>query len=266
MDNRPIGVFDSGVGGLTVVSQIFNHLNNEKIIYMGDTARLPYGSKSKETVTKYSLQICRFLLTKGVKAIIVACNTASSNSLEYLQKEFDIPIFGMVEPGVTSALHESKGDRIGIIATERTVRSKAYENLIQKKSPETIVYSKSCPLFVSLVEEGFFDNEIAELTVKHYLDEFINKNIDSLVLGCTHYPLLKNCIQKVMGKIKIIDPAETMAKELKHYLHQHDLLNENIETPRHDFYLSDNTDKFDFIARTALNKEYIAQIIDIEKY
>ena len=169
MDKRPIGVFDSGVGGLTVVKQIMKTLPQENIIYFGDTARLPYGTKSKKTVTKFSKQIVRFLLTKNVKAVIIACNTASSNSLEELRQTFDIPIFGVIVPGVEEALRSTKNKKVGIIGTASTIRSKAYETLIAQTDKSIEVYAKPCPLFVSLVEEGWTENAVSKLTAEIYL-------------------------------------------------------------------------------------------------
>lgn len=267
MDNRPIGVFDSGVGGLTVVKQVMKTLPQEDIVYFGDTARLPYGSKSKEAVTRFSRQIVRFLLTKNVKAIIIACNTASSNSLDILRQEFDLPIFGVVVPGVEEALHSTKNKKVGIIGTAATVRSNAYQKLICKADSEIKVFSKACPLFVSLVEEGWIENEIARLTAKEYLRELIDEGIDSLVLGCTHYPLLKRCIGETVGEaIRLVDPAKATAKQVWSYLQENSLLNEMEKAGERVFYVSDATDKFEFLCQRALKKSYEPEIIDIEKY
>ena len=172
MDNRPIGVFDSGVGGLTVVKELLQHGPNEQIIYFGDTARVPYGSKSKETVTKYSKQIIRFLLTKNVKGLIVACNTISSNSLEELQKDFDLPILGVVKPGALMAARTSQNQRIGIIGTEATVNSKTYKTLIQEQKPEAKIFGQACPLFVPLVEEGWLTDDVTYQVAKKYLQSY----------------------------------------------------------------------------------------------
>ena len=209
MDNRPIGIFDSGVGGLTVVKEIVKCLPNENIVYFGDTARVPYGDKSKDVVTKYSKQIVRFLMTKNVKAIIAACNTVSSNSMEELRKEFDIPFVGVVEPGVKSVLETTKNKKVGIIGTEATVRSGMYSRLIHQADSSIEVFSKPCPLFVPLAEEGWYENDVAKMTASIYLDELICCGIDTLLLGCTHYPLLKQCIGETIGdEIKIVDPAK----------------------------------------------------------
>lgn len=267
MDNRPIGVFDSGVGGLTVVKEVMKVMPHENIVYFGDTARLPYGSKSKEAVTKFSKQDVRFLLTKDVKAIIVACNTASSNSLDALQAAFDVPIFGVIEAGVGEALRATKNNRIGIIGTAATVRSGAYKDMICQKNAEISVFSKACPLFVPLAEEGWTENEVATLTAKSYLAELMEKKVDSVVLACTHYPLLKRCIGEVIGEdVKLVDPARATAKQVKRYLQTNEILNESqIDGSRH-FFLSDKTDMFTSICKKALKKHYEAEIIDIEQF
>ena len=266
-DNRPIGVFDSGVGGLTIVKQLMKVLPHENIVYFGDTARVPYGSKSKETVTKYSLQDIRFLQSKNVKAIIVACNTASSNSLTEMRNTFDIPIFGVVEPGVKAALKATKNKKIGIIGTAATVRSKAYETMICNADKDIQVFTKSCPLFVPLAEEGWTDNEVAKLTAKQYLAELIEKEIDALVLGCTHYPLLKRCIGTTVGEnIKLVDPAKVTAKKMNFFLTEHCMKNTSQTEGQRQFYLSDTTATFGFICQKSLQHHYEAEIIDIETY
>ena len=267
MDTRPIGVFDSGVGGLTVVKQIMKVMPHENIVYFGDTARVPYGTKSKEAVTKYSKQNVRFLLSKDVKAIIVACNTASSNSMDAMREAFDVPIFGVVIPGVEEALRATKNKKIGVIGTAGTVRSGAYERMICERDSEMQVYSKACPLFVPLAEEGWTDNEISHQAAKKYLQELIDLGIDSLVLGCTHYPLLKRCIGTTVGdSIKLVDPAKATAKRVMRFLGEKGLLNESQEPGNKQFYLSDSTDMFQFICQKALKYGYQAEIIDIEKY
>ncbi len=251
MDTRPIGVFDSGVGGLTVVKQVMKVMPHENIVYFGDTARVPYGSKSKEAVTKFSLQNVRFLETKDVKAIIVACNTASSNSLDAMRAATDTPIFGVVVPGVEAAVRATKNHKVGIIGTAATVRSG----------------SKACPLFVPLAEEGWTDNEVSRLTAQSYLQELLAKGIDSLVLGCTHYPLLKRCIGTTVGDaVKLVDPAKATARQVKEFLAERDQLNENEEEGVRRFYLSDTTNTFGFLCQKALKHPYEAEIIDIEKY
>ncbi len=267
MDTRPIGVFDSGVGGLTVVKQIMKVLPHENIVYFGDTARVPYGTKSKEAVTKYSKQNVRFLRSKDVKAIIVACNTASSNSLDALRETFDIPLFGVVVPGVEEALRSTKNKRVGVIGTAGTVRSGAYERMLRERDAEIRIFSKACPLFVPLAEEGWTDNEVAHQAAKRYLTELVELGIDSLVLGCTHYPLLKRCIGTTVGEeIRLVDPAKATAQHMMAFLREHGLLNETGQPGLKQFYLSDSTDTFRYICQKALKYGYEAEIIDIERY
>lgn len=267
MDNRPIGVFDSGVGGLTVVSELMNVIGNERIIYFGDTARVPYGNKSKDIVTKFSMQDVRFLLTKDVKAIVVACNTVSSNSLVDLKNKFDVPIFGVVIPGANEAVKTTKNKKVGVIGTVATIRSNVYEEYIVAKDKEIKVYSKACPMFVPLAEEDWTDNEIAYLTAKEYLTELVNFGIDSLVMGCTHYPLLRNCIKKVVGNgINLVDPAHETALVLKKFLEDNNMFRAEKSIPSHEFYLSDPTDMFKRICNKALSREFSAEQVDIEKF
>lgn len=267
MDTRPIGVFDSGVGGLTVVKQVMKVMPHEHIVYFGDTARVPYGTKSKDAVTKYSLQNVRFLQSKDVKAIIVACNTASSNSLEAMRAATDIPIFGVVVPGVEAAVRATQNQKVGVIGTIATVRSGAYESMIRQKNPDIAVYSKACPLFVPLAEEGWTDNDISRLTAQQYLKELLAKDIDTLVLGCTHYPLLKRCIGTTVGeRVKLVDPAKATARQVRDFLAQQNRLNENDTEGERHFYLSDTTSMFQALCQKALKHPYDAQIIDIETY
>lgn len=267
MDTRPIGIFDSGVGGLTVVKQVMKVMPHEHIVYFGDTARVPYGTKSKDAVTKYSLQNVRFLRSKDVKAIIVACNTASSNSLEAMRAATDIPIFGVVVPGVEAAVRATQNQKVGVIGTIATIRSGAYESMIRQKNPDIAVYTKACPLFVPLAEEGWTDNDISRLTAQQYLQELLTKDIDTLVLGCTHYPLLKRCIGITVGeRVKLVDPAKATARQVRDFLAQHNCLNENDTEGERHFYLSDTTSMFQALCQKALKHPYDAQIIDIETY
>ena len=268
MDNRPIGIFDSGVGGLTVVKEVMQQLPNEQIIYFGDTARVPYGSKSKETITKYSRQIIKFLLEKEVKAVIIACGTASSNSLKTMRREFEaLPIKGVVQPGAMAAVHTTNNNKIGIIGTESTIRSGAYKKLIQEQNPDIEVYSKACPLFVPLAEEGWVTGDIAKQTAGIYLKEILKQDIDTLVLGCTHYPLLIDCIQEVVGdQVKLVNPATETAAQLKRLLEENNTLRVESALPIHEFYVSDNTTKFDQLALSVLQKPYLAKKIDIDRY
>ena len=196
----PVGVFDSGVGGLTVAREIMRNLPNEDIVYFGDTARVPYGSKSKDNIIRYSRQIIHFLQTKGVKAIVIACNTASALALETVKEEFDIPIIGVVEPGARAALAVTETKKIGVIGTEATVRSAMYEKIIQGTRPDVTVLAKACPLFVPLVEEGFKKHHVTDEIIDFYLSSLKESDIDALILGCTHYPLLRSKIREYVGE------------------------------------------------------------------
>lgn len=266
MDNRPIGIFDSGVGGLTVVSEFLKILPNEEIIYFGDTARVPYGSKSKQTIEKFSIQNVNFLLSKNVKAIVVACNTVSSNCYDELTARFSIPFVEVVEPGARECLRNTENNIVGVIGTERTIESGAYEKHLKTLNPNIQVYSKSCPLFVHLAEEGWVNNSVAASTAEIYLQELIDRDIDSLILGCTHYPLLTEVIKKTVGYVKIINPAKETALTMKNLLESRNLLNETSTETSHTFYVSDNTKKFNKICNLVLGKSYSATMIDIEKY
>jgi len=266
MDNRKIGVFDSGVGGLTVVSEVFRYLPNEEIVYFGDTARVPYGSKSRGTVLKYSAQLMNFMLAKDVKAVIIACGTISSNCREELAAMYDVPIVDVLTPGAEACAAATINNIAGVIGTERTIKSGAFERRLKALKQEITVYSKACPLFVPLAEEGWFDNPVADLAAEIYLRELADKKIDALLIACTHYPLLLNCIKKVTGDIKIINPAEAAAQKMKTLLADKNIFRDSPIEPRHEFYISDDTDKFGFVSRHALQKEYPVIVVDIEKY
>lgn len=256
--NLPIGVFDSGVGGLTVAKEIMNQLPNEKIIYFGDTARVPYGNKSKETVTAYSRQIVRFLMSKGVKAIVVACNTASAFALETIRHEIDIPIIGVVKPGARTAAETTENGRIGVIGTEGTIKSGIYSEFLKEISPKAQVFGQACPLFVPLVEEGWADDSVTEEVVRRYLSDLLCKDVDTVVLGCTHYPLLRRVIAKVAGdKVKLVNPAFESARELRRVLKENDLLNDEKSSLHHQFFVSDGAEKFREFANSILPCEII---------
>jgi len=266
MNRQAIGVFDSGVGGLTVVRELMRALPNEEIIYFGDTARVPYGAKTKETVTKYAKQIMHFLLTKNVKAVIIACGTVSSNCYEALRAAFDVPIIEMVQHGAAACLDTTANNRIGVIGTEATIRSGAYERSIRTERREAEVFAKACPLFVPLAEEGWTNNTVAQLTAELYLQELIDRKIDTLVLGCTHYPLLLDCIRRAVGGIAIVNPAEAAAAYVARFLRENGLERGESVAPRHAFYVSDNTQKFDRICRLVLNNPYPSETVDIETF
>lgn len=224
--DAPIGVFDSGIGGLTVAQAIMRQLPAESLIYFGDTARVPYGPKSPETVRRYSHEIAAFLLEQGVKAIVVACNTATAHALPMLEAELDVPVIGVVGPGARAAVKASSAGRIGVIGTEGTIRSGAYVKAIHAEAPEAIVTVRACPLFVPLVEEGWNDSEATRLIAAEYLAPFSQGAVDTLVLGCTHYPLLKRVIGETIGRaVRLIDSAEETAADTRRMLDEHGLAN-----------------------------------------
>ncbi len=223
-NRRPIGVFDSGVGGLTVLKQLSLRMPHERLIYLGDTARLPYGTKSKETVLKYSMRNASFLLEKGVKCLVVACNTASSLALEDLRRQFEMPVIGVIQPGAKKEASTTRVRRVGVIGTLATVRSRAYEEAIEGYGKDIEVTSVPCPLFVALAEEGWVEDEVTFLVAQRYLASLQGKGIDVLVLGCTHYPLLKPVLSQVMGKdVALVDSAEEAANEVAASLREHGL-------------------------------------------
>jgi glutamate racemase len=250
---NPVGFFDSGIGGLTVVKSVQQIMPNENIVYFGDTARVPYGSKSNETVIEYSLQAANFLLRKNIKLLVVACNTASSVALKELRKFLTIPVIGMIEPGAGTAIRESKKGIIGVIGTRATINNKAYSTEIKRLNPKVKVYEKACPLFVPLAEEGWLDHKVTELVAKEYLSEVKEKKIDTLVLGCTHYPILKEVIQKVVGKsVKLVDSGSPAAKLVEDYLNGRQLRNQSVHHGVSEFYVSDVPVKFKDVAERFL--------------
>ncbi|NOS84114.1 MAG: glutamate racemase [Ignavibacteria bacterium] len=256
--SRPIGVFDSGVGGLTVVKELNRLLPNEKIIYFGDTGRVPYGNKSKETIIHYSLQVAYFLMKKKIKMLVVACNTASSVSLPTLKRHFHIPIIGVIEPGARSAIETTLKNKIGVIGTLGTVRSNAYKKALKKIKGNVNVFQDPCPLFVHLAEDGWNKNKIAKMVADEYLKPLKDKNIDTLILGCTHYPLLKDVIQKSVGnKVVLIDSGKETAKEVKRILEKKRLANNHKMTEKNHsvFYVSDFPHKFKEVSQRFLSKE-----------
>ncbi|WP_425446248.1 glutamate racemase [Dethiothermospora halolimnae] len=256
MDNRPIGVFDSGIGGLTVLKEIMEQLPGEDVIYFGDTARIPYGTRSKETVTKYSFQCIKFLLSKKIKAIVIACNTASAIALEEAQKNFDIPIIGVITPGANKAALVTKNKRIGVIGTTGTINSEAYQMRIRRIDKSSQVIGIACPLFVQIVEDGWEDSDVAKLTAEKYLMELKEHDIDTLVLGCTHYPILRYTLSKVMGdKVNLVNPAFETAKVTKEILKEKGLLSDKLDKPKYKYYVSDAPEKFRRIGGNILGKD-----------
>lgn len=250
---NPIGFFDSGIGGLTVVKSVIDLLPNENIVYFGDTARVPYGSKSNETVIDYSLQAANFLLRKNIKLLVVACNTASSVALKELKRFLTVPVIGMIEPGSKMALQETRNGIIGVIGTRSTINNKAYSTQIKKLNPKVKVIEKACPLFVPLAEEGWINHKATELIAKEYLTELKEKKIDTLLLACTHYPILSDVIQKVVGKnVKLIHSGIPAAKIIEEYLNGRGLRNNSNQLGKREFYVSDIPNKFHEIAERFL--------------
>ncbi len=267
----PIGVFDSGVGGLTVVREIMRQIPNESICYFGDTARVPYGSKTKETVTKFSRQIVRFLKTHQVKTIVIACNTASAYALDELEKEIDIPIIGVVRPGAKVAAEVTKNGKIGVIATEATIGSQIYNRYIQEINNNVTIYGKACPLFVPLVEEGLWQDPVTDEIAKRYLSELIDIGIDTLIMGCTHYPLIRSTIGRVIGEeVTLVNPAYETALELKAMLRERGLLNQEahkLGSNQYQFYVSDAAGKFKQFANSIIKYGILsAKTVNIEDY
>lgn len=267
----PIGVFDSGVGGLTVAREILRNLPNEKIIYFGDTARVPYGNKSPETIIRYSRQIANFLVSRNVKAITIACNTASAWALEAVREELDIPVIGVVIPGAIAAARETHNGSIGVIGTKATVSSGLYDQYIRKFKPDARVCSAACPLFVPLVDEQMIDDSVTRQMIHRYLDDMIHENdIDTLILGCTHYPLLLKVIAQEIHahragqpaekgeNITLVNPAFETAIELKNMLAQTGLLSDRqspVSPDEHEYFVSDDTEQFKVFAEEVLQVE-----------
>jgi glutamate racemase len=238
-------MFDSGIGGLTVMKQIIHRLPHEHILYFGDTARLPYGNKSSETIIKYSIENSTLLINEEIKLLVVACNTATAHALERLQQTFDIPIVGVIEPGAQRATEVTHNKRIGVLATKSTIHSRRYELAIKERIADAHVVSIACPLFVHLVEEQLISHKATELIVRDYLDPLLKEDIDTLLLGCTHYPLLTSIIQDVVGEeVQIVDSATTCAEEVAYLLNANGLEKKISEKVSHRFMVSDDPERF----------------------
>ena len=266
----PVGVFDSGVGGLTVAREISRQLPNENIVYFGDTARVPYGSKSQNTIIRFSEQIIRFLKTKQVKAIVIACNTASALALDAVRDEFDVPVMGVVIPGARAAVEATKNRKVGVIGTDATVQSGMYTKIIQGMDPQVEVVEKACPLFVPLVEEGFKEHAVTQEIIEYYLESMRSSDIDAMILGCTHYPLLRSKIRSYMGeKIQIVNPAYETAMDLKKLLAERGMENDGSteQHSRYSFYVSDAAEKFRRFANTVMPFDVpTTNIVNIEEF
>src|SRR5258706_922088 len=260
----PIGLFDSGIGGLTVLQQIIEKLPRENTVYLGDTARSPYGTKSVETVLRYSFENADFLLQKGVKLVVVACNTSTAVALAALEENLTVPVVGVIEPGARGALKKTRNKRVGVIGTEGTIQSGAYTQALKRLDPKVEVYSRACPLFVPLVEEGWLDNEVVERTVESYLASLKKSGIDTLILGCTHYPLLKKAIRKFMGReVRLVDSAEETADEVSALLQKRSLEREKGKGSA-SFFVTDVPDRFIKVGRRFLG-EKVDSAVRIER-
>ncbi len=265
--NLAIAVFDSGVGGLTIVKEILNVLPYESVVYLGDTARVPYGAKSKETVTRFTEEAISFLKDKGIKILLIACNTSSSLALPNLNKDYDFKIIGVVDAGVEEAVKVSRVKRVGVIGTEATINSKAYEKRLKELDPDIEVFSKSCPLFVPLVEESWIDEPESFKIAEKYLKSLKDKKIDTLILGCTHYPFMKKIIQYGIGEhVALIDSAKAFVKRVRKVLLEDNILSDNKER-EHEFYVTDEPSKFKSFSELFLGNN-IGSIkkIDLKEY
>lgn len=263
MKNKPIGIFDSGAGGLTVVREIVNALPNENIVYLGDTARIPYGTRSKEVVTRFASELVEFLLKQNVKILVAACNTISATCLEEIQKISPVPIIGVVKPAAREAAATTKTNKIGVIGTRGTIGSGVYEKELKALKPEIEVITQPCPLFVPIAEEGMGNSEVARLAAKQYFKVFEGTGIDTLVLGCTHYPLLRDVIQEIMGDdITLIDSAKPTAEDLKQVLEEKDLTNKG--PAENKFFVTDAPERVFKIADNFLGRKVIPSLEKVE--
>ncbi|MGE5220594.1 MAG: glutamate racemase [Chloroflexota bacterium] len=259
-----IGVFDSGIGGLTVLHQIIEVLPRENTVYLGDTARSPYGTKSVDTVLRYSFENSQFLVEKGVKIVVVACNTSTAIALESLKEKLSMPVLGVIGPGVRRAIKSTKNKKIGVIGTEATIHSGAYTRALKAADSFIEVYSRACPLFVPLVEEGWTDNAMVDLTAQAYLESLKQSGIDTLILGCTHYPLLKKAIRKYLGNgVRLVDSAEEVAKEIAALLKK-SALSRTAGKGSHSFFVTDAPDRFIKVGRRFLG-EKVDSAVRIER-
>lgn len=269
MNNKYIGVFDSGLGGLTTVKQIMKELPKENIIFFGDTGRVPYGTRSRDTILKYARGDIRFLNTFDVKLIVIACGTASSAALPMIKNEFKVPIVGVIDAAVYAAVRKTKNKKIGVIGTPATIRSGEYEKQIKAYDSDMEVYSKACPMFVPLVENGYFDSEVTKIIVAEYLEGIKNEGVDTLILGCTHYPLLSKVIGEYMGdKVELINSGAEVAKYLKKKFTRENMLCDETLEEQYRYYVSDDIRSFEKLGGIFLEREINGQVskIDIEKY
>jgi glutamate racemase len=256
-NSRPIGVFDSGVGGLTVVKALRDRLPNENIVYLGDTARVPYGPKTPETVQRYALELAHMLMQKNAKALVVACNTVSSVALPLLTRKFSVPVIGVIEPGARAALQATRNQHVGVIGTRATIRSGADEKALRSTDSNVRVSSRACPLLVPLIEEGLLDDDVTDRVIVRYLEPLLADGIDTLVLGCTHYPLLSAAISRALGhKITLVDSAANCATAVQKILDRESLRSPATELGELNVALTDSADNFLNVARDALQLNF----------
>ena len=267
-DSRPIGIFDSGIGGLTVARELVRRLPNESFVYFGDTARVPYGSKSSETVLRYSKEAAAFLLSRDVKMVVIACNTATAHAHGSLAKLLPVPVVGVIEPGARAAVAATRTGRIGVIGTSGTIRSGAYDLAVRRKLEDARVYAQPCPLFVPIVEEGWTSHPAAQLVATEYLAPLVDMDVDVVILGCTHYPLLRTLIATVMGEnVALVDSAEETAREIEMTLASNGLLRADEAPPRYDFIASDAPLRFRDVGRTFVGEILrTVEHVDVEGY
>lgn len=269
MDNRSIGVFDSGLGGLTAAKEIMQLFPNESIVYFGDTGRVPYGTRSKDTIVKYTHGDIRFLLSKNVKMIVIACGTASSAALPHIKDEYNVPIYGVVDAAVYEAVRVTKNKKIGVIGTSATIKSGAYTKYIKEYDSSIETFEHACPLFVPLVENGHFNSRVTELVIEEYLSEIRDAGVDTLILGCTHYPLLAGAISRFMGDgVTLISPGQEVAKYMRKKLTDELRHDDTPDKNQYSFYVSDSIEQFEELGSIFLEKKIDGQVskIDIEKY
>lgn len=261
-----IGIFDSGIGGLTVVRQVMQQLPGFSIVYLGDTARTPYGTKGPETISRYALQDARFLIEHGAQMLVVACNTMSAVAIRELRDRLLVPIFDVVRPAAEEAARVSARKRIGVIGTRATINSKIYKELVRSINPDTEIFAAACPLFVPLVEEGWAAHDVTRRVVETYLGPLKLKRIDTLILGCTHYPFLRSVIGGRMGRsVRLVDSAEAVVRHMKAYLDAHPAMSDRLEKGnRHEFYLTDIAPHHEELASQWLGHRITFRHADLE--
>ena len=267
MNSKAIGVFDSGLGGLTAVRELNRVMPGENIIYFGDTGRVPYGNRSRETIIRYTKEDIEFLMKQDIKLIIAACGTASSVALPYLADKFDVKIMGVLESACREAVKTTQNRKIGVIGTAGTIKSGKYEEIIKSITDDVEVYSTPCPMFVPLVENGYAESEAARLIAKDYLTPLKKEKVDTLILGCTHYPLLKGVISDIMGEeTQLLSPGELTAYSAREYLMANDLLSDNSSGGKNEFYVSDSVENFAFLGSTFLGSDIGAEVHKTEAF